>query len=292
MTRHRTFKVWIGVGAAALLGSTAAGIAAPTSATGTEVAGEAAAARSFAPALPGGTAAMPMRIAASGEGGEAGSSEASGLDPRVQFLRDMGLIAGQVMMADELAAASRWEDAAVQLRHAAEAIYPRVARAIKRHELRRLDTPLKALAKAADDKDKEAYAAARTTLEARITAADAAVQRNAKPWTRFVMQGVMEILRNAATEYEESIDQGRIANVEEYQTGRGFILSAAKLVADAAADLEKVDPKGTAAVRAGLQELLKAWPGSLPPAVLVKDHSAVLADISRIELAASTLLNK
>jgi hypothetical protein len=44
-------------------------------------------------------------------------------------------------------------------------------------------------------------------------------------------------------------------------------------------------------VRSGFAELKKAWPAPLPPEKPVKDHDTVLADISRIELAAAPLLN-
>ena len=294
MQRHRTFKVWLGVGAAAVLGSAASGVTATPSLTGSEVAGQASA-RAI-PMLPQrGHGTMPFRIAASGEGGEggeAGGGEASGVDPRVAFLRDTRSIAGHVKVADELIAAGQWAEAAALFRHALEAVYPRIVPALKQHQLRRFDRQLKSLAKAADEKSKEALADARAELDKRLSAADAKMREYAKPWGRLAMQGVREMLRAAATEYQEAIDQGRIAKTEEYQVGRGYVLAAEKLLGEAAADLEAIDKSRTDAVRAGLAELKRAWPGPMPPVALVKDHSAVLAAVSRIELAAGPLLSK
>jgi len=43
-------------------------------------------------------------------------------------------------------------------------------------------------------------------------------------------------------------------------------------------------------VRAGLAELKKAFPSPMPPRTPVKDYGGVLADVSRIELAAGKLM--
>jgi hypothetical protein len=43
-------------------------------------------------------------------------------------------------------------------------------------------------------------------------------------------------------------------------------------------------------MRAGLAELKKAFPAPMPPRTPVKDHAAVLGDVSRIELAAGKLM--
>jgi hypothetical protein len=43
-------------------------------------------------------------------------------------------------------------------------------------------------------------------------------------------------------------------------------------------------------VRDGFAELKKAWPAAMPPKTPVKDYAAVLADVSRIELAIGKLM--
>jgi hypothetical protein len=45
-----------------------------------------------------------------------------------------------------------------------------------------------------------------------------------------------------------------------------------------------------AATRAALADLKKAFPTAMPPKVPVKDHGAVLGDVSRIELALGKLM--
>ena len=55
-------------------------------------------------------------------------------------------------------------------------------------------------------------------------------------------------------------------------------------------DLQKQDAKALADLQAGLAQLKKAFPSAMPPKIPVKDSGAVLADVSRIELAAGKLM--
>jgi hypothetical protein len=54
--------------------------------------------------------------------------------------------------------------------------------------------------------------------------------------------------------------------------------------------LEKKDAEAAKKTLAALAELKKAFPKAMPPKEPVKDHAALLSDISRIELAAGKLM--
>ena len=97
-------------------------------------------------------------------------------------------------------------------------------------------------------------------------------------------------MKSATGEYEEAIVKGRIAKPVEYQDARGFVWQAEAMIEAIAPALEQKDKDALAAVRAGFVELKKAWPTAMAPKVPVKDHAAVLADVSRIELAAGKLM--
>src|SRR5215475_11032764 len=100
----------------------------------------------------------------------------------------------------------------------------------------------------------------------------------------------VEALKTATGEYQAAIVDGKIAKPVEYQDARGFILQAERMIESVAPDLQKKDAKALADVQAGLAQLKKAFPASMPPKTPVKDPGAVLADVSRIELAAGKLM--
>src|SRR5262245_18347674 len=49
-----------------------------------------------------------------------GEGADGGLDPRVRFYRDLGLIRGHLLVGDELVKAGRWDDASPHFLHPAE----------------------------------------------------------------------------------------------------------------------------------------------------------------------------
>jgi hypothetical protein len=97
-------------------------------------------------------------------------------------------------------------------------------------------------------------------------------------------------LKSATNEYEEAIVKGRIAKPVEYQDARGFVWQSEKMIEALSPALEKKDAAALKAVRDGFAELKKAWPAAMPPKAPVKDHAAVLSDVSRIELAVGKLM--
>jgi hypothetical protein len=105
-----------------------------------------------------------------------------------------------------------------------------------------------------------------------------------------VVSTAVESLKTAAGEYQQAIVGGRIGKPVEYQDARGFILQAERMIDGVAPDLEKKDAVALRGVRGGFAELKKAFPSPLPPRAPVKDHGAMLSDVSRIELAAGRLM--
>jgi hypothetical protein len=68
------------------------------------------------------------------------------------------------------------------------------------------------------------------------------------------------------------------------------VLQAERMIESVAPDLQKKDAQALTDVLAGLAQLKKAFPAPMPPKTPVKDPGAVLADVSRIELAAGKLM--
>ena len=106
MTTRRTGKIWLGIGAATMIGT--GGGAAWPQATGNHSSGHVNQAKPEAQRLEAQGKVAPDAASADtaapqgGEGGEGGEGAAANLDSRVRFFRDMGLIRGHLLVGDEL----------------------------------------------------------------------------------------------------------------------------------------------------------------------------------------------
>ena len=279
---RRTARIWLGVGTAALVGVGSAQSAEPA-----RPAGDTSAAQPADHAGHAATPAAPNPAAA----GEAGGADA-GLDPRVKFFRNMGLIRGHLLVGDELIRQGRWDDALPHFHHPVEEIFALIAPTLKGQNLRPFDGALKALAQTVQAKKPDAYAGASKTVELRLTETERAMRRFASPYADVMLRSAIAMLQSAAAEYGQAIEAGRITKPVEYQDSRGFVFHAERIVDQIAADLEKKDRAALAAVRAGFADLKAAWPAPMPPDAPVRDAASVLAAVSTIELAASPLINK
>jgi hypothetical protein len=109
-------------------------------------------------------------------------------------------------------------------------------------------------------------------------------------WPGFMVEAAVEALKAATGEYQQAVVGNRIAKPVEYQDARGFILQADRMIESVASDLQQKDPAALGQVRAGLVELKKVFPSPMPPRTPVKDYGGVLAEVSKIELAAGKLM--
>ena len=295
MATRKIGKIWIGIGAAALLGS---GVNPPTDAA--EPAG-----KQLSPLQQQGAAptasdthinhvqSTPVnKPAQGGEGGEGGEGSSAGLDPRVKFFRDMSLVRGHLFVGDELIKAGLWDDALPHFHHPVEELYASIGPKLKGQGLPQFDMALKALAQTVQARNARAYANALKVVERRMDEADLGMRKFAVPFVLSRVSTIVAVLQSAAGEYAEAIENGKIGKPVEYQDSRGFVFYAERMLDSISKDLEKIDKAALAATRAAFAELKTAWPAPVPPSTPVKDHGAVLADVSRVGLAVSPFLKK
>lgn len=295
MVTRKLNKIWLGIGAAALLSS---GPASPTDAAEPSVTKQPSAQQQgAAPAAEGAhaghmqTAPAPATTAVQGgESGEGG--DATGLDPRVKFFRDMSLIRGHLLVGDELVKAGLWEDALPHFHHPVEELYTSIGPRLQGQGLRQFDTTLKALAQTVQAKNRTAYDAALRVVVQRMADTDKGMRKFATPFLQSRVSTVLAVLRSATSEYAEAVEDGRITKPVEYQDSRGFVFYAERLLNSIAPDLEKKDKAALAAIRAAYADLKTTWPTPVPPEKAIRDHDAVVAAVARVESAADPFLKK
>jgi hypothetical protein len=222
------------------------------------------------------------------EGGEKGVAN---LPPELAFAARIALLRGHLLIGDELVKQQQWNAALPHFLHPGEEIYGDIKGQLADYKVPPFEAALKTLAAAVKAKKAgNEYTKALKAVNDALVAADDGMKAKQSNWPGFVVEAAVEALKAATGEYEASIVDGRIAKPVEYQDARGFILQAERMIESVAPDLQKKDPAALRDVRAGLAELRKAFPSPMPPRAPVKDHGAVLADVSRIELAAGKLM--
>jgi hypothetical protein len=294
--KRKARKVWLGVGAFVVAGTSAPGVAG--SLAGHDVPSLRALTVVTDTAIPRPHSAgvvlaqhaehAPKPAEGGEEGGEKGVAT---LSPALAFAVRIALLRGHLLVGDELVKQQQWNAALPHFLHPGEEIYADIKGELADYKVPPFETALKALAAAVKaKKGGNDYAGALKSVNDALAAADAGMKERQTDWAGFVVSAAVESLKTAAGEYQQAIVGGRIGKLVEYQDARGFILQAERMIDGVAPELEKMDAVALRGVRSAFAELKKAFPSPLPPRAPVKDHGAMLSDVSRIELAAGRLM--
>jgi len=292
-------KIWLGVGACVVVGTGFAGATGPLASPAASdlSAPPGPAADTAIPATAFGRIVLaqhahPQPAQAGGQGGEGGESKGlANLPPDLAFAARIALLRGHLLVGDELVKQQQWNAALPHFLHPGEEIYGDIRDQLADYKVPPFEAALKTLAGAVKaKKGGNDYTKALKAVNDALIAADAGMKAKQSNWPGFVVEAAVEALKTATGEYQAAIVDGKIAKPVEYQDARGFILQAERMIESVAPDLQKKDPAALGNVRAVLAEVLKAFPSPIPPRTPVKDPGAVLADVSRIELAAGKLM--
>ena len=281
MMARRTRKLWVGIGAASMVGIAG-------TATGVTVANAQHAGKHGASQVSGASEAGTGGALASAQGGEAYLTDGGPKDTRIRIYRDIALMRGHLLVGGELIEQNLWDEALPHFLHPTEELYGLMERYIKLHKVTPFDRQLKAQGQAVKAKSKTAYAQAAKTVDARLSNALESFKRfmQGDPFTSYTARTVVEVLKVAKSEYEAAIEDGRFAKPVEYQDSRGFVLYSERLLDMHAKDFEKLDAAKFAELRGIIADLKQAWPAAVPPERPVIDVSAVAAKVDAFETAA------
>ena len=212
------------------------------------------------------------------------------LPPDVAFARFIALIRGHLLTGDELASQRQWNAEHPHFSFPTEEIYGVIRDDLRSYKTPPFDGALKALARAVKAHNAKQYTKARQKVEGALAAADAGLKAKAPNWPRFVVAVAIEVLKTASDEYDDAVAKGRIVRPIGYQTARGFILQADRMIESVAGELEANNAAALGDMRAGFAQLKQAFASVTAPKQAVMDYPAVLGIVSRIELAAGKLI--
>jgi hypothetical protein len=234
-----------------------------------------------------GTTAQVLLVASSGgegsEGGEGGEGAAA-RDGDAEFLAALGFIEGHLRAGIALYEAGEAHMAGTHMKHPGDEIYRDLEPGLKERNAKGFESELAELAEAVEsgasvDDAKAALAEVLHEVEeAREHTGGGAAAR---------LRSIVLIAREAAHEYEEAVEGGKIAELHEYQDAWGF-LEAARAMADELSESDNPEVvEAVAKIRAQLDEVAPAFTGVVPAADFTPaDPSLIYGAAARMELAA------
>ncbi|MEG5029311.1 helix-hairpin-helix domain-containing protein [Microcoleus sp. AT8-B1] len=203
----------------------------------------------------------------------------------VDFMTNMGLMKGHLMVAKELLEQGKPDQAEPHIGHPVEEIYANVENQLNERkipEFKTTLTKLQDLVKAGAKDPAQVNAQFDTSMQA-VDGAIATLPEAQRKDPKFVLQVINGLLDTANSEYAAAVANGKISAIIEYQDSRGFVMYAEMLYKDIAAQLAKTSPEIDKAIVANMTELKANWPTAIAPPAPVKTTEQVNQLVKKIE---------
>jgi hypothetical protein len=206
------------------------------------------------------------------------------------FGRFIALIRAHLATGDELVAQRQWNAAAPHFGFPREEIYGVIRDQLRTYNTPPFDGALKLLARAVKSRDAKQSPKARQKVEDALAAGDANLKTRQPNWPRFAVAVAVAVLKSAPDEYDDAVAKGRVVRPIGYQTARGFVLQADRMIETAAAELQTSNAAALADIRGGLSQLKTAFASVTAPKEAAMTDTAFQSIVAGIESAAAKLI--
>ena len=212
----------------------------------------------------------------------------------IDYMIKLGLMKGHLLVAQELLAQNKPEQAEPHIGHPIEEIYADVEDQLNERKVTEFKTNLISLQNLvkAGGKDKEKVDTAFKTSMQAIDNAIAVLPEKERQSPGFILPVINGLLDTANSEYAASVSKGKIAAPIEYQDSRGFVIYADQLYQSIAPQIKKANSAGDKSIQANFIILKKVWPSAVPPSAPVKTPQQVTELIKAIETTSKPLAEK
>jgi hypothetical protein len=205
------------------------------------------------------------------------------------FGRNIALIRGHLLTGDELAAQRDWGGAATHFSFPREEVYGLVRADLRTYKVPAFDDALRTLVGTAKARNAKLLPKARQKVEDALNAADSALKARQLNWPRFTVAVALSVLKTAPDEYDDAVAKGRVVRPIGYQTARGYVLQAERMIESVAGEFPGDNAAGLADIRAGFAELKAAQPSVNAPKQTAIDDAAFQRSVAKIDAAAAKL---
>jgi len=173
----------------------------------------------------------------------------------VEFARNIAHIRADLLIADALVKERDWVDARPHVNFPREEIYGVIRDELRAYKMPPFDGALRELARAVAARNIKNYGRALKKVQAALTVADMGLQARQKDWPRFTLTVAAAILGDAADEYDDAVTNGRIVHAIGYQSARGIVSEADRMVENVATELAARDAETLQGVRGNMTHL-------------------------------------
>jgi hypothetical protein len=205
------------------------------------------------------------------------------------FGRNIALIRGHLLTGDELVAQRSWDVAAMHFSFPREEIYGLIREDLRTYKVPAFDWALKALVQVVKARNARQFPKARQSVETLLGGADASLKARQQSWPRFTTAVAIAVLKTAPDEYDDAVVKGRVARPIGYQTARGLVLQAERMIEGVAGEFAGDNAAALADIRAGFAELKAGQPSVDAPKQAAIDEAAFQRAVGKIETAAAKL---
>jgi hypothetical protein len=205
------------------------------------------------------------------------------------FGRNIALIRGHLFTGDELAAQRDWGGAATHFSFPREEVYGLVRTDLRTYKVPAFDDALRTLVGTAKARNAKLFPKARQKVGDALNAADASLRARQQSWPRFTLAVARSVLKTAPDEYDDAVAKGRVVRPIGYQTARGYVLQAERMIESVAGEFPGDNAVALADIRAGFAELKSAQPSVNAPKQAAIDDAAFQAAVAKIDAAAAKL---
>ena len=207
----------------------------------------------------------------------------------IAFGRFIAEVRAHLATGDELVAQRDWVDAHPHFTFPREEIYGVIREDLPFYKTPPFDDALIDLASTVKGRNAKLYPRELQRVVRALDRADANLKERQPNWPRFVAQVAMAVLNAASDEYEDAVVKGRIARPIGYQTARGFVLQADRMIESVAVELSFANAEPLADIRSGFAQLKQGFAPAAAPKQSVLSTSEVEAIVTRIDAAAAKL---
>jgi hypothetical protein len=239
--------------------------------------------------------AMPSALNAQADAPPPAASQPPAISAQdLAFGRFIALIRAHLSTGDELAALRQWDAAAPHFGFPREEIYGVIRDQLRIYNTPPFDGALKELVRAVKSRDAKQFPKARQKVDAALAAADANLRTRQPNWPRFTVAVAIAVLKSAPDEYDDAVAKGpnlgRIVRPIGYQTARGFVLQADRMIESVAGELQTGNVAALADIRAGFSQLKTAFASVAAPKEVAMTDAAFQSIVAGVESAAARLI--